>query len=167
MTRDIGNNLSVFIVFYWNKSLKPFVSTVWKVHSQFWHQTLRFFRKQTYITDLEITEQLQHWRYYNHLKSNQLHWLSAFWCSIQNKEAERHLEFGHFSLIQYLESSSLKEQMTTWATAVRCLHSWMFKNVSASLQLWWQWRKLPVEVFVMITQNGAPTVFGLKHLTQN
>ncbi len=42
MTRDLGNNLNVFIVFYWNKSFKLFVSTLWKVHSQFWHQALRW-----------------------------------------------------------------------------------------------------------------------------
>ena len=33
MTWVLGNNLNVFIVFCWNKSLKL---TVWKVHSQIW-----------------------------------------------------------------------------------------------------------------------------------
>lgn len=103
---DLGNNLNVFIVFYWNKSFKQFVSTVWKVHSHFWHQALRFFRNQTisvqilstYMTDLEITEQLQHRGYSNYLKSNQLHWLSGNWRTIEQYRSRK--TSGHFSIIQ-------------------------------------------------------------------
>lgn len=85
MTGDLGNNLNVFIVFYWNKSFKLFVSTVWKVHSHFWHQDLRLFGKWSLFRSHQHTWQIwnQHRGYSNYLRSNQLHSLSGNWCTIE------------------------------------------------------------------------------------
>lgn len=97
---------------------------------------------------------LRHWGYSNYLKSNQLHWSRGNWCSIEQYRSRKTFGFQYFTNKWIFRLSSLKgTEMTTWATVIRGLHSWVLKDVIAFLQLW---RKSQLWVFVMNMWSGAP-----------